>query len=255
MDTNIISDYRKIEGFLNLCKDERRYDILEKIVAGEPIESELTEKFNSEVIFGEKELVSLLFYLGYLTIVENGYRKCNFKAPNDVIKSIYSEYYLAYLSKKAKIEMNLIDTEKMNYEILECGKINTIIETLGKYLESLSNRDYIRFDEKYVKVIFYSICKMLGTMVVKSELEVGGGFADILLIPREKIKERYGVLIEFKYIKQEEYEKDRNLLIKKQEEAKLQIEKYKNSDEVKIIPNIKCYSVVAVKDKIFMEEL
>ena len=255
MDTNIISDYRKIEGFLNLCKDERRYDILEKIVAGEPIESELTEKFNSEVIFGEKELISLLFYLGYLTIVENGYRKCNFKAPNDVIKSIYSEYYLAYLSKKAKIEMNLIDTEKMNYEILECGKIDTIIETLGQYLESLSNRDYVRFDEKYVKVIFYSICKMLGTMVVKSELEVGGGFADILLIPREKIKERYGVLIEFKYIKQEEYEKDRKLLIKKQEEAKLQIEKYKNSDEVKIIPNLKCYSVVAVKDKIFMEEL
>ena len=255
MDTNIISDYRKIEGFLNLCKDERRYDILEKIVAGEPIESELTEKFNSEVIFGEKELVSLLFYLGYLTIVENGYRKCNFKAPNDVIKSIYSEYYLAYLSKKAKIEMNLIDTEKMNYEILECGKIDTIIETLGQYLESLSNRDYVRFDEKYVKVIFYSICKMLGTMVVKSELEVGGGFADILLIPREKIKERYGVLIEFKYIKQEEYEKDKELLLRKQEEAKAQIEKYKNSDEVKIIPNLKCYSVVAVKDKIFMEEL
>ena len=255
MDTNIISDYRKIEGFLNLCKDERRYDILEKIVAGEPIESELTEKFNSEVVFEEKELISLLFYLGYLTIVENGYRKCNFKAPNDVIKSIYSEYYLAYLSKKANIEMNLIDTEKMNYEILEYGKINTIIETLGQYLESLSNRDYVRFDEKYVKVIFYSICKMLGTMVVKSELEVGRGFADILLIPREKIKERYGVLIEFKYIKQEEYEKDRNLLIKKQEEAKLQIEKYKNSDEVKIIPNLKCYSVVAVKDKIFMEEL
>ena len=255
VDTNIISDYRKIEGFLNLCTNERRYDILEKIVEGEPIESELTEKFNSEVMFGEKELISLLFYLGYLTIAEKGYRKCNFKAPNDVIKNIYSEYYLTYLSEKAKIEMNLIDTEKMNYEILEYGKIDTIIEILGRYLENLSNRDYIRFDEKYVKVIFYSICSMLGTMIVKSELEVGGGFADILLIPREKIGERYGVLIEFKYIKKEEYEKDKSLLEKKKEEARLQLEKYKKSDEIKIIPNLKCYSVVAIKDKLIVQKI
>lgn len=255
IDTNIISDYRKIEGFLNLCKDNGKYDILEKIVSGEPIESELTEKFNSEINFEEKELISLLFYLGYLTIEERGYSRCKFKAPNDVIRKIYSEYYMAYLSEKAKIEMNLIDTEKMNYEILEFGKIETAIETLGQYLKNLSNRDYVKFDEKYVKVIFYSICRMLGTMIVKSELEVSGKYSDILLIPREKINERFGVLIEFKYIKKEDYQKDNGLLNVKQEEAKLQLENYKNSEEIKMIPNLRCYSVVVVKDRLFVEEV
>ena len=254
VDTNIISDYRKIEGFMDLCKNKGKINILEKIVANEHIESELTEKFNSEIKFDEKDLISLLFYLGYLTIDERGYSKCKFRAPNDVIREVYTEYYLTYLSKKAEIEKNSIDTERMNYEILEKGEVNTIIETLGQYLTNLSNRDYQNFSEKYVKIIFYSICRMLGTVVVKSELEVGGKYSDILLIPREKLNDRYGVLIEFKYIKQEDYEKDNNLLEKKQEEAKNQLEKYKNTEEISLIPNIRCYSVVAIKDRLYVQE-
>ena len=254
IDTNIISDYKKIEGFMNLCKKDDRIKLLEKIVEGEPVISELTEKFNSEVSFSEKELISLLFYLGYLTIYSKGYSKCCFKAPNDVIKKIYTDYYLAYLSKQAKIEVDSLDTESMNYEILEHGKIDKIMETLEEYLTNLSNRDYSKFNEKYVKIIFYSISRMLGTMVVKSELEVGGNYTDILLIPREKINERYGILIEFKYIKKEDYEKDNSLLEKRKKEARLQLEKYKNTEEIKLIPKLKAYTVVAIKDKLVIEE-
>ena len=71
IDINILSDYRKIEAFMDLCQNMNKIELLEKIVAEEPVESELTEKFNPEISFGEKELISLLFYLGYLTIKEN----------------------------------------------------------------------------------------------------------------------------------------------------------------------------------------
>ena len=255
VDTNIISDYSKIEGFMNLCKNMNKIEILEKIVAGEPIESELTEKFNAEIDFGEKELISLLYYLGYLTIVDKGYSKCKFKIPNEVIRKIYAEYFLTYISKKAEIQTDSIDTESINEEILEYGKVTKILEILGQYLTNLSNRDYQRFDEKYIKVIFYSICRMLGTMIVKSELEIKGKYSDILLIPREKLQERYGILIEFKYIKKEDYEKNNALLKEKQEEAKQQIEKYKNTEEIKMIPKLRSYSVVAVKDELYVQEI
>ena len=255
VDINILSDYGKIESFMDLCKNMNKINILEKIVAGEQIESELTEKFNAEISFGEKELISLLYYLGYLTIVDKGYSKCKFKIPNDVIRKIYSEYFLTYISKNAEILTDAIDTETINREILEEGKIEKAIEILGEYLEKLSNRDYQRFDEKYIKVIFYSICRMLGAVYVKSELEMEGKYADILLIPREKMHERYGVLIEFKYIKQEEYDKNIELLKEKQQEAKTQLEKYKNTEDIKMIPNIRCYSVVAIKDKLIVDEV
>ena len=255
VDINIISDYSKIESFMDLCQNMNKIEILEKIVAGDLIESSLTEKFNAEIEFGEKELISLLFYLGYLTIKEIGFSKYKFQIPNDVIKEIYSNYFLEYISRKANIVVDSIDTETINKELLLEGKIGKLLDVLKEFLTNLSNRDYARFDEKYVKVIFYSICRMLGTLYVKSELEVGGKYADILLVPREDVKERYSILIEFKYIKQEDYEKDNTILQEKQEQAKEQIEVYRKSEEIQMLPKLKCYSIVVIKDRIEVEEI
>ena len=255
VDVNIISDYSKIEAFMDLCQNMNKIEILEKIVAGDLIESSLTEKFNAEIEFGEKELISLLFYLGYLTIKEIGFSKYKFQIPNDVIKEIYSNYFLEYISRKANIVIDSIDTETINKELLLEGKVEKLSDVLKEFLTNLSNRDYARFDEKYVKVIFYSICRMLGTLYVKSELEVGGKYADILLVPKEEIIERYSILIEFKYIKQEDYDRDNEILQQKQEQAKEQIEVYRKSEEIQMLPKLKCYSIVVIKDRIELKEI
>ena len=254
IDINIISDYRKIEGYMNLCKEEGKMEILEKIAGGIPVEEKLIEKFNPEKDFKEQELISLLYYLGYITIAGKGFTKSKFVVPNDVIRKIYLDYYMQYISKKAKINAEKIDTEAINEEILIYGKIEKLMEILGEYLIGLSNRDYRKFDEKYVKIILYTICKMLESVVVKSEQELSGNYADILLIPKEKIEERYGILIEMKYLKQEDYDKDNSLLEKKEEEAKEQLLKYKESEEVKVLKKLRCYTIVAIKDKLVVKE-
>jgi len=254
IDTNILSDYKKIEAFMNLCQNMNKIELLEKIVAEEPVESELTEKFNAEISFGEKELVSLLFYLGYLTIEQNELGMSKFVTPNEVVRTIYSQYFLEYIKRKAGIQGKMKNGEMIK-EILYEGKIDKAIETLGTFLTNLSNRDYQRFDEKYIKVIFYSICRMLGAVYVKSELEIGGEYADILIIPREKLNERYGVLLEFKYIKQEDYNKKPELLQQKLAEAKTQLERYNQTEKIQAIPNLRSYAIVVVKDKIQVEEL
>ena len=254
VDINILSDYRKIEAFMDLCQNMNKIELLEKIVAEEPVESELTEKFNAEISFGEKELISLLFYLGYLTIKENEFGVLKFIIPNEVIRTIYSNYFLEYIKRKAGINAEIKNGEMIKEILLE-GKIDKAIETLGTFLTYLANRDYQRFDEKYIKVIFYSICRMLGAVYIKSELEVGGEYADILIVQREKLEERYGVLLEFKYIKQEEYNKNPELLKQKQQEAKTQLERYTKKEELKAIPNLRSYAIVVIKDKIEVEEL
>ena len=254
VDVNIISDYGKIEALMDLCKQENKIDILEKIVSGEPVESVLTEKFNADIEFGEEELISLLFYLGYLTIVGKGYTKYKFQIPNEVIRKIYCDYFLEYISRKADISVYSINIEDINEEILKSGKIDKAIATLSNYLHNLSNRDYERFDEKYIKLLFYTISRSLETCIVKSELEMNGGYSDILLIPKEKIEERYGVLIEFKYIKKEDYEKDKSIIETKEKEAKEQIEKYKKSEDIRLIPKMKSYVVIAIKDEVIFEE-
>ena len=254
VDVNIISDYGKIESFMDLCQNMNKIELLEKIVAGDLIESELTEKFNAEIQFGEKELISLLFYLGYLTIKEIDFGVIEFGVPNDVIRKIYSDYFLEYIKKRSGLT-DEINQKEILKEILLDGKIEKLLDILKEFLTNLSNRDYQKFDEKYVKVIFYSICRMLKGLYVKSELEVSGQYADILLIPKEDIKERYSILIEFKYIKQEDYDKDNNLLKDKQKQARIQLETYKKSEEITMLPKLKCYSIVVIKDNIFVESI
>ena len=254
IDTNILSDYKKIEAFMNLCQNMNKIELLEKIVAEEPVESELTEKFSAEISFGEKELVSLLFYLGYLTIEQNEFGMSKFVTPNEVVRTIYSQYFVEYIKRKAGIQGEIKNGEMIK-EILYEGKIDKAIETLGIFLTNLSNRDYQCFDEKYIKVIFYAICRMLGAVYVKSELKIGGEYADILIIPREKLNERYGVLLEFKYIKQEDYNKNPELLEQKKQEAKAQLERYTKTEELSVIPNLRSYAIVVIKDKIQVEEL
>ena len=58
-----------------------------------------------------------------------------------------------------------------------------------------------------------------------------------------------------KYIKQEDYEKDNSLLKQKQDQAKEQLKMYKNTEEIEMIPKLKSYSVVVIKDKIEYEEI
>ena len=249
IDTNIASDYKKLGNMLDLCKGEERERIIEKTVSGEGIVSEITEKFNPAVEFGEKELVSMLFYLGYLTIAGEIFETTELKIPNRVMKEIYSDYFMKILNQETEMQIESSKYIEIVREIALEGKIDKIIELMRRYLENLSNRDYMKFDEKYIKLIFYCIAMNLKIFRLKSEMEVQRKYPDILLIPKDKDKGYYGVMIEFKYLKKGEEDK----LEEKQEEAKKQIEEYAKFKEIKEIPNLKCYTVVAVNDKIYVE--
>ena len=250
IDVNIASDYTKLGKMLDLCKGEEREKVIEKTVGGEGIVSEIRQKFNPAMEFTETDLISMLYYLGYLTIEgeEAGYPKL--KIPNSVMKEIYSEYFLKILREEINIEINDNYTGIAREIALE-GKIDKIVEMLGKYLKNLSNRDYIKFDEKYVKLIFYCIAMNLKIFRLKSEMEVQRKYPDILLIPKDRSKGYKGVMIEFKYLKKEEAGR----LKEKQEEAKKQIEEYGEFEEIKELYNINKYTVVAVNDEIYVEEI
>ncbi len=250
IDVNIASDYSKLGKMLDLCKGEEREKVIEKTVSGEGIISEIRQKFNPAMEFTEIDLVSMLYYLGYLTIAgdEVGYPKLSI--PNNVMKEIYSEYFLKILREEINIEINDNYTEIAREIALE-GKIDKIIEMLEKYLNNLSNRDYIKMDEKYIKLIFYCIAMNLKIFRLKSEMEVQRKYPDILLIPKDQSKGYRGVMIEFKYLKKGE----ENKLEEKQKEAREQIKEYGEFEEIKELKNIHKYTVVAVNDNIYVEEV
>lgn len=155
------------------------------------------------------------------------------------------------LKKETEFEIREQEYNTIAREIALEGKIDTIVKMTEKYLNNLSNRDFLKFDEKYVKLIFYSIAMNLKMFNIKSEMEVHRKYPDILIEPKEKEKGYSTVIIEFKYLKK----KEENKLEAKQKEAKEQINEYVNFEEIRKIENLHKYIVVAVNDKIYVEKI
>ena len=250
VDTNIASDYSKIGNMLRLCRNENRLDIIEKTLSGEGIATTLVRQFNPEKSFGETEMVSMLYYLGYLTIVGEDIGDPILRIPNQVIKEIYAEYFLKVLREDIDLDID-VNYNEISREILKEGKIDKLIELSGEYLSGLSNRDYQNFDEKYVKIMLYCIARTTKKFIVKSEFELGRGYSDVLLLPKDLNNDYYSVMIEFKYLKKDE----KNKLKEKQEEARKQIIEYSNKEEIKALKNIRKYTIVTVVDKLYVEEI
>ena len=253
VDVNIASDYNKIGNMLSLCKNENRINIIEKTVLGEKLPTKITQKFNPEIGFGEKELLSMLYYLGYLTIVGEKLGKVELKVPNQVMKEIYAEYFLELIERETELKIEENEYDKILQEIAIEGKMDAFVKTVERYLKNLSNRDYERFNEKYVKLLFYSIAMNFDIYDVKSEMEIERGYSDLVLSPREEQKSKgyYSIIIEFKYLKKEEEKKLKNM----QKEAKEQLERYCNTRYIKDIKKISKYIIIAINDQLYVEKI
>ena len=91
VDMNIASDYSKLGKMLDLCKGENKVEIIEKTMSDEGLVTEITGKFNPAIEFTEKDMVSMLFYLGYLTIQDKVIISPKLKIPNTVMKYMWKK--------------------------------------------------------------------------------------------------------------------------------------------------------------------
>ena len=251
IDTNIASDYSKIGKMLDLCKGENRLEILRKTVQGEPIVNTIIEKFNPAIEFTENDMISMLYYLGYLTISGELVGIPELTIPNKVMKEIYANYFMQIMEEEANFKIDNTTNNEILREIAKEGKIDKMVETLKIYLNNLSNRDLIKFDEKYIKLIFYCIAMNIKAYSTKSEMEVNRNYPDILLVPRDSSKGYKAVMVEFKYIKKGEVAK----LEDKQKEAKEQIERYSSFEDIKDIQGLRKYTIVVSTNDIYVEEI
>ena len=251
IDVNIASDYNKVGKMLNLCKGENRLEILRKTVQGEPIINKIVKKFNPAIEFTENDMISMLYYLGYLTISGELVGIPELTIPNKVMKEIYADYFMQMMDKEAEFRIDNNANQEILIQLAQEGRIDKIVEILKIYLNNLSNRDLIKFDEKYIKLIFYCIAMNIKAYSTKSEMEVNRNYPDILLVPRDSSKGYKAVMVEFKYIKKGEVAK----LEDKQKEAKEQIERYSSFEDIKDIQGLRKYTIVVATNDIYVEEI
>ena len=219
LDNNIASDYSKVRNVFRI--QNREYENLEALrilTETGQISSELTTQFSFIKTFGVDDLISLLFYMGFLTIKGRELNNTIFQFPNFVIKRLYADYFVSMLQNKADLP---IDNAPLNNAIMDLattGNLHPFMNQVTAILKILSNRDAYHFNEMSLKAIFVSCLYQQKFYYVHSEYETEKGYADIFLEAIRGYDPNYQVAFELKYIKK----KDKNEEDKKIDDADIQ---------------------------------
>lgn len=251
VDPNAISDYRKIRAILSIGDKALEEQILTRIVEQERlVVPGITALFpltqETEFLFDEQALLSLLFYMGYLSIAGQRGTLVELVMPNLVLRSLYFDYMQHLLTQRGQTRIDGIRKGEALQALVE-GKIDGFIALTEHLLRGLSNRDYERFDEKYIKVVMLSLLSEINIYIPHSEYEVGtDGYVDIYLQAAFEPERSVSYFIELKYVKA----KAANALIdRKAEEGAAAMLRYLASDAARAAKHLHGYVLVFRKDR------
>jgi len=229
IDINVRSDYSKLRDVIYTNKKlNGNFESLKNLIAGESIElSTIKTDFSGANFKDEDNFKSLLFYLGLVTIKEIDIDTV-LKIPNETIKRIDIDFLKDSLELENIFELNVSKLSKLLKEFALSGSLEAFKYLAEEIKRNTSLRDYIQ-NEQTIKAMFLAYLSLTPYFVVKSELELNKGFADITLKPLNPYVEYFG-LLEFKfYRKKDEKPNTVKTLV---DDAKDQLEKYEKDELV-----------------------
>ncbi len=243
LDTNVASDYGKLHRMFRIGEqDEQHYEVIEELMLTSELSASLTHQYSFEKRFDRDDFISLLFYLGMITIKENQLDGLSFQRPNYVIGELYYDYFREIMLQRANLSSDHLRIRDRVIKLAQNNNPQPFVEVVEQVLTSLSNRDSIGFDEKYVKAIITSLLYTTGIYTIKSEYETEKKYVDLLLKERPPIKPNYTFALELKYLKKSEADR----LEAVQQEGIAQLSMYLQHEELQQTTNLKAWLLVFV---------
>ncbi|MDR0393623.1 MAG: ATP-binding protein [Tannerella sp.] len=246
IDENLKTDYGRIR---NLVRNERNREKLLKIVKDNGIESDIVQQFSIDRMYDDEYFVSLLVYMGLLTIDKFEKGSLRLKIPNYSIQTLCWEYIAQMtVSTNEDVVIDLSEQKASLRELAYEGNPYPYIEYVSHNIfNRLSNRDLIRFDEKYIKIMLFNGLFQSNLYVPVSEAEVEDGYMDIFLHRSPLLPDiRYEWLWEVKYLKKE----DAGQLKAVQEKSVEQLKRYRSSIRFEHRTDVKFASILFIgKDR------
>ena len=255
LDPNIMPDYGKLKQMFEVVNVKKNQEVLQEVLENGHVIAELIYQFILEFGFGKKEFVNFLYYLGNLTISGSStLGLMEFKIPNLVIEELYWQYYATVLQEYSGIETETYQLQKIVHEMAINGLYEPFFEIIEQVLRGLSNRDYIQFTEKHIKMVIVAYMQLANLFYVRSEREAKNiGYIDIELCRRpQNTKPHKEYALEIKYLKKA----NKSQLISIQQEAKEQLlNYYRNDTELQSKQDLILLTVVVVKSKVYVEKV
>jgi hypothetical protein len=205
LTANVASDYQKIANIFNVGGNETTAlsDLNELLENGE-VNSYLTDRFNVALGFGIQDVWSMLFYTGMTTLKAVSGNDWTFQMPNDVIKKLYYDYFVALNLGKDYNQMTHLIRNSLRKLVFQ-GQITDFVQYVEMALaKAHSNRDKVTYGEKHLKTLMIGLLYPYESYHIRSELEVQSKYVDIFLERRPQVNIKHEILLELKYIKKED---------------------------------------------------
>ena len=254
LDSNIAFNYGKVENLLKLQNNKYYHEILDTILKTETITGQLKVKFNLNDDFTRDDIISLLYYFGYLTIkAKNFGGTLDFCIPNQMMKELYSNYFIKILSSIPVVFDDNRRVEAIKEIVLE-GKLDKISKYVETILKKSDNRIFMKIDEKFIQALYFGLLINSSEFRVYNEYPCSNGYIDLMLLKSSEIC-KYDIMIELKFLKVREYRKNRKLLDIKKEEAIQQLKSYAEDDRIDKSTLRKCVVIFVGSNLKILEEV
>jgi hypothetical protein len=222
-------------------------DLLEK----GNVTATLTTQYSFERGFNQNDLVSLLFYMGFLTIKNKNLGSHTFSFPNYVIKKLYADYFFNSILEKAQLPFNNepVNNEPVNNaikEMAQTGNPKAFFEQVTLIIKYFSTRDTAHFNENTLKAVIISLLHQQNFYYIHSEYETNWTYMDVYLEAIRGQKPEFEVAMELKYV-QKAGKKAIDTLLRG---AKVQLQGYLDTPKFNTRNNIKSFVVVVAGDKL-----
>jgi hypothetical protein len=243
IDPNLTTDYGRLQ---RLTQNDHNRDILIQILKEGGIVSEILDKFSIDRLQDDRYFVSLLFYMGLITIKEPYMGMVRLGVPNFSIQTIYWEYIMLLVqdhSPEMTIDVRILS--ESIYALAVDGDLQCFIDYVSKNAFSkLSDYDLQRFDEKYIQILLLAYLFMSRLYIPMSEYETVPGRADIFLQRSPNFPQlKYDWILELKYCKTGSSEAE---IAQKRAEGLEQLKQYVNSFRLKNNFNLKSALIVFI---------
>jgi PD-(D/E)XK nuclease superfamily/Predicted AAA-ATPase len=256
LDANIATDYYKVKKVFCIQDREQEFiPILKQLTTEGALSAEITDFFNLEKPFTENDLISLLYYMGWITIQGEDEGSFIFKMPNRVVRDLYYNYFIDIIEQETGLNRTVPKIQAALQQLSKHNNPHAILDLIKVLLDKeLSFRDAQGFDEKHLKMLLIPYLSLSTSHYVKSEPEWENGYPDILLLKRANVTTQYNFIIELKYIKLKEQHKavdaddtaSEKIFEKVEREARQQLTHYLQTDDAKRIPNLKAWLIILV---------
>jgi hypothetical protein len=150
----------------------------------------------------ESFLISLLYYLGVLTLTgDRTVNKQFLRIPNLVTRKLYVEQWQAMLLPTPEEQR---ERQQMTEAFYQTGELQPVCDFIEqRYFKVFSNRDYLQANELTVKTAFLTLLFNDALYIMDSETQAGRRYADLTLIVRPDARQYqiFDLLLECKFIK------------------------------------------------------